>query len=132
MSAEMERTKQLPRNDSASGAVTGWLSLPHMLFPNEYVWFLLFSSMDIMLTWVILSVGGQEVNPIADVIISGWGLPGAIAFKFSLTLLVIVLCEVVGRAKPRMARNLAQAAILISATPVLYSLALVAMHVKTL
>lgn len=41
-----------------------------MRFQNEYVWFVFFSAMDVMLTWVILWRGGREVNPIADRVIT--------------------------------------------------------------
>jgi len=100
-----------------------------MRYPNEYVWFLLFSSMDVMLTWMILvRHGGTEVNPVADLVIDQWGLPGAIAFKFSLMLLVMVVCDVIGRKLDRAGRNLAQAAVVISALPVIYSLVLLLAH----
>lgn len=85
--------------------------------------------MDIMLTWVILSIGGSEVNPIADGVIQAWGLPGAIGFKFGLTLLVIIVCEVVGRARDGLGKGLAQLAVIVSALPVVYSLGLLALHV---
>ncbi len=122
----MIRGKQ--RNSEPIHEPKGWLSLPHMRYPNEYVWFLLFSSMDIMLTWLILNMQGSEVNPLAKEVIDEWGLPGAIGFKFSLTLMVVLVCEVVGRKRDRMARNLAQFAVIISAMPVAYSLALLLLH----
>ena len=116
-----------PRETKSSTA--GWLGLPAMRYPNEYVWFLLFSSMDIMLTWMILvRHGGSEVNPVAAVVIEHWGLPGAIAFKFSLMLLVMVVCDVVGRKLDRAGRNLAQVSVVISALPVTYSLVLLLAH----
>jgi len=99
-----------------------------MRYPTEYVWFLLFSSMDVMLTWAILTMGGTEVNPLAALVIDHWGLPGAIAFKFSLMLAVVLACETIGRKVDRVARNLAQAAVVISAMPVLFSLALLLLH----
>ena len=107
----------------------GWLNLPPMRYPNEYVWFLLFSTMDVMLTWVILTQGGTEVNPVAALVIGHWGLPGAIAFKFRLMLVVVLACEAIGRKIDRAARNLAQAAVVISAMPVMFSLALLLVHV---
>jgi hypothetical protein len=85
--------------------------------------------MDIMLTWVILRKGGAEVNPIANLVIQGWGLPGAIVFKFTLTIFVILIAEVVGRqGRPRTARTLATLAVAISAMPVAYSLLLLTVH----
>ena len=110
----------------------GWLSLPAMRYPNEYVWLVLFSAMDVMLTWTILVREGSEVNPIAAMVIDHWGLPGAMAFKFSLMLVVVISCEVIGRRRDQLARNLAQVAIIISALPVMYSLGLLAAHAMSL
>lgn len=106
----------------------GWLSLPEMRFQNLYVWFVFFSALDIMLTWAILRRGGREVNPLADQIIQMWGLNGAILFKFSLTVLVIIVCEIVARTRYGLALGLAITAMVVSAVPVAYSLALLLMH----
>ena len=99
-----------------------------MLFQNEYVWLIFVSSMDIMLTWKILEKNGTEVNPIARVVIDLWQLPGAIVFKFSLMLFVIIACEFSGRHRPRVGRRLARLAIVISALPVMYSFILLFVH----
>lgn len=117
--------------DSAGGMppdTVGWLSLPEMRFQNQYVWFVFFSALDIMLTWAILRRGGREVNPLADLIIDMWGLNGAIVFKFSLTVLVVVVCEVVARTRYGTAYALAITAMIVSAIPVVYSLGLLLMH----
>jgi hypothetical protein len=108
---------------------TGWLNQQPVRFPDLYAWFVLFSAMDVMLTWVILTIGGSEANPIAREVIDQFGLPGAIAFKFTLIVMVIVICEVVARMRPRVARGLAIAAMAISVMPVIYSLSLLALHV---
>jgi hypothetical protein len=113
---------------SPSRETVGWLSLPPMRFPNLYVWFVFFSALDIMLTWAILRRGGTEVNPVADAVIKNWGLPGAIVFKFSLTLLVVVVCEIVARQRYGTALGLAITAMLVSAVPVVYSLGLLLLH----
>lgn len=126
----------MPRDDrpadDASGATAaqtvGWLSLPEMRFQNQYVWFVFFSALDIMLTWAILRRGGREVNPVADQIIQAWGLTGAILFKFSLTILVVITCEIIARKQHRIGWRLSIAAMLISAVPVAYSLGLLLMH----
>ena len=67
-----------------------WLSAPPMRYQDGYVWFLLFASLDIILTWYILRKGGTEVNPLAKLVIERWDLAGAIAFKFSIVLFVVV------------------------------------------
>ena len=99
-----------------------------MRYPNAYVWFVFFSSLDIMLTWAILGKGGTEVNPVAKYVIDAWGLTGAIGFKFSLTLAVIIICEVVGRERNRLGHGLAIIAIIVSSVPVWYSLSLLTWH----
>jgi hypothetical protein len=107
-----------------------------MRYPNEYVWFVLVSSMDIMLTWAILTKReGVEVNPLARLVIDTWnglwpagGLVGAIGFKFALMLFVIIACEIVGRRRDQLGRRLARLAVLVSALPVGYSLLLLLWH----
>ncbi len=104
-------------------------SLPAMRYPGLYLWFVAVSSADIILTWLVLGMGGREVNPVAATVIGHWGLPGAIAFKFSLMLMVIVLCEVIGRKRDRTARRLAGWSVGVSALAPAYTVALVAAHV---
>ena len=105
-----------------------WLSAPPMRYQDGYVWFLLFASIDIMLTWYILRKGGTEVNPLARLVIERWDLAGAIAFKFSLVMFVVVACEIIGRHDDKLGRRLAGVAIAISVFPVVWSMALLALH----
>ncbi len=130
----METSPQLPagKEDALPAAKEDsvrWLSLPAMRYPNHYVWFIFFSALDIMLTWAILMREGTEVNPLANLVIHEWGLPGAIGFKFSLMLVVILACEVVGRKRDRTARNLMSVAVFVSILPVCYSLSLLTAHI---
>src|SRR5687767_530393 len=117
----MEPTRSEQPTDPAP---LGWLSLPPMRYQNQYVWFLFFASLDIMLTWAILKREGTEVNPIARWVIEVWDLPGAIAFKFSLILVVITVCEVIGRRQDGTGRWLSNFSVVVSSLPVFYSLAL--------
>lgn len=90
-------------------------------YPVHALLFILVSTLDITFTWIILSMGGVEVNPIAAAVIEGWGLNGAIAFKYALTVFVIVVAEAVGRHRDRPGRSLAVTAVVISAVPVVWS-----------
>ncbi len=99
-------------------------ALPEMRYQSGYVWFVFVSSLDIMLTWLILKKGGVELNPVAELVIDSWGLPGAIGFKFALTLFVILACEITGRHKDHIGRNLIIIAIVLSSVPVVWSLSL--------
>lgn len=109
-------------------ALPRFRSLPALRFPVLYGAFVLVSSMDIILTWLVLQLGGREVNPLAAAVIAHWGLGGAIAFKFSLMLMVIVLCEVIGRNRDATARRLAWWSVGVSAAAPAYTLALLGMH----
>ncbi|MCP3904518.1 MAG: hypothetical protein GY715_12895 [Planctomycetes bacterium] len=124
-----EREAEAVQEPAGETAAFQWLLAAPMRYPNAYVWFVFVSALDIMLTWAILAAGGAEVNPIASRVISAWGLPGAIAFKFSVTIFVILVCEVTGRARWRTGRNLAYLAVGISSVPVIYSLMLLVGHV---
>jgi len=88
-------------------------------YPNHYIWYVLASSIDIMLTYLIVwQLGGREANAIAKKFIDlldHWGL---ILLKFSTVLLVIAICEFVGSRNDRVGRRLAIAAICLSALPV--------------
>jgi hypothetical protein len=97
----------------------------HVLYPNTYLWLVLASSLDIMLTWVVLHLGGYEANGLAAVALANHGLPGLVAFKFAFVTLVIVICETVGRRHPSAGRKLAVAAVAITCFPVVLALLLV-------
>jgi len=99
-----------------------FLSLPPMRYQNRYVWLILVSALDLILTMLVLYVWtGYEVNPVAASVIQTMGFGGAIGLKFGLVLLVILICELVGRRRDRDGRSLATGAILISAVPVVYT-----------
>ena len=89
-----------------------------MLFQNNYVWFVLVSALDLMLTWVVLLLEGVEVNPLADAVLQYAGLPGLVIFKFALVVFVVVMCEWAGRRNARAGFKLSEWAVAITAIPV--------------
>lgn len=99
-----------------------------VLFPNGYVWFVLVSALDIMLTWVVLHFGGREANALAERVIFHFGLPGLVAYKFVLVIVVVAICEFVGRRRPETARKLLSVGIMITCMPVVLALALLKLH----
>ncbi len=114
-----------------------WRSLPQMRYQNAYVWIVFFSFMDVLLTWVILLFGEDavlEINPVAWFVIDGWGglsglgMAGASGLKFTLVVLAIVICEIVGRSSDRKGRRLAWVLAVIAAVPVVWSLGLLLMN----
>ncbi|MCP4249321.1 MAG: hypothetical protein GY778_19945 [bacterium] len=101
----------------------GWLSLPPMRYPTLYVWFVFLAAMDLLLTGIVLRVGGREVNAVAADVLHHRGLTGMIIFKFSLVLLIIVMCEVIGRRRDQAARRLAKICIAVTAIPIVAAFA---------
>lgn len=95
---------------------------PKMIFEDLYVWLIFVSSMDIMLTWLILGIGGSEVNPVANAVLAVHGFWGMIAFKFAIVMLVVIACEIVGRAEQLKGKRLAMAAVGISSVPLFWSM----------
>ncbi|MCP4758134.1 MAG: hypothetical protein GY894_11390 [Planctomycetes bacterium] len=96
-------------------------SRPAVLFPSLYLWLVFFGSLDIMLTRLILFFSGVELNPIAQMILESWGVPGISVFKFSVIAFVIIVCEIVGRAQIKTAKGLALFAVIVTAFPVIWS-----------
>jgi hypothetical protein len=100
----------------------------HVIFPNGYVWFVFVSTLDIMLTWIVLHLDGREANRVAETIIYRYGLPGLVIFKFALVIIVVLICEWVGRRRFETARLLLSAGIMITCLPVLLAIVLIAFH----
>ncbi|MEE2719106.1 MAG: DUF5658 family protein [Planctomycetota bacterium] len=111
----MTRSSEQQPNDSSFS----WTKA--VLYPNLYLWLIFVSALDVVLTRVILFFGGTEVNPIADWILGEFGRMGMSLFKFIIVAFVVVCCEIVGRQKWRVGRNLARASIIISMAPVVWS-----------
>lgn len=87
-------------------------------YPREYGWLILVSTLDLVMTWLIIAVEeGREANPIANSVLTYWGYWGLITYKFTLMIFVVVVCEVVGRVRDRLARNLARFGVVTSAIP---------------
>jgi hypothetical protein len=96
----------------------GWLRRA-VLFPQAYVWFVFLSCLDLMFTRVILQIDGREVNALADWVIRTYNFRGLVAFKFSMVVLVVLICELVGRRRPETGVKLSRWAIILTAFPVL-------------
>lgn len=116
-----------PPIEPASGKLSSLLNR-HMHYPNAYAWLLLLSSMDIMMTWVILLFEGQEVNPIARWVIDEFQLPGMIIYKFTLIVFFITICEIVGTLRDSTGWLLSRLSVVIGCVPVVWAMYLLARH----
>ena len=125
MSSEQQHDNQPPRNSGQSASAepaVGFALRRAVLFPNVYVWYVLFAALDIILTWVILHWGGSELNALADWIIRRHDLLGIVTYKFALVLFVVLVCEIVGRRNRRRGLKLARWAVILTAFPVVVAL----------
>ncbi len=115
----------IQRTADPGRAAPSFLSLPQLRYPNAYAWLILVSALDLILTLlVVYEWEGYEVNPIAKAVIDGMGFVWAIVFKFGIVVLVVIICDVIGRRDDRSGRTLAIGAVIINAIPVAYSFAL--------
>jgi len=102
-----------------------FLAMPEMRYPNAYVWLVLLSALDVILTLLVLAFwGGHEVNPATHAVIEVMGFGWAIVFKFAVIILVVILCEVVGRRDDRLGRTLSILAVVMNGVPVAYTFVL--------
>lgn len=94
-------------------------AIPWALYPNHYAWYVLAGTLDILVTFVIVSyLGGGEANALARRILERHGWPGMVALKYSTVVVVLMVCEIVGRKHARVGRRLALTAVILSALPV--------------
>jgi hypothetical protein len=89
-----------------------------VLYPGTYTWFVFLASLDVMLTWIILHFDGSELNVLADWIIRHYDLRGIVVYKFALIVLVVLVCEVVGRRRYATGLRLARWAVALTAFPI--------------
>jgi hypothetical protein len=92
-------------------------------YENTYVWLIFVSCLDIMLTWVVLWHGGREANALAAAILHRFGLVGIVLFKLGVVVLLIGLCEWIGRHNRETGRKFARAAVALSVVPVVVAFA---------
>ena len=115
-----------PESHDASSPAPAAIAVPRshwlrrtVLYPDLYTWFVFLSSLDLLLTWLILHAGGREVNAIADWVIRQFNVRGLIVFKFLVVMLVLCICEVVGRTRGHLGVKLARWAVVLTSFPVI-------------
>jgi hypothetical protein len=101
----------------------------HALYPNQYVWFVFLSAMDVLLTAIALQHGAYEANILAAALLRRFGIAGLILLKFTAVPLVIGLCEYIGRRKPPTGRRLAEWLVALGAVPVVVTFAILLLRV---
>lgn len=116
MSSEPQQPKSAPW--AARGTPARRFLRRPALFPELYSWYVFASALDVLFTWRILQAHGTEVNVLADWIIQHHDLPGLATFKFATVVIVLLICEIVGRWRYETGAKLARWAVALSAFPV--------------
>ncbi|MBX3375887.1 MAG: hypothetical protein KF678_02650 [Phycisphaeraceae bacterium] len=99
----------------------------HVLYPDRYAWYVLVSALDIMITvTVLVHLGMREANTFAQWSINQFGTWGLIGLKFLSVILVVLICEYIGRRDVTRGRRLTVVAIAVSVFPVTAALVQVA------
>lgn len=94
---------------------------------HETALFILVSTLDLILTWVLLSSGlFRETNPFAVVFLLGWGLQGLIFFKFGLVIFICLLAQGIASSRLESGRKVLRIATAVIAVVVIYSAGLLA------
>lgn len=95
-----------------------------VLYPDMYAWYLLASALDVMVTvTVLVHLGAREVNTFAQWTLERLDVWGLIGLKFLSVIVVVLICEYVGRRRPGLGRSVAFIAIIASLAPVAAALA---------
>lgn len=91
------------------------------LYPVAYTWLVFLSSLDILLTYIIISDAfkGIEVNYLANWLIHRIGFGAAVAYKLILISLVLLICEIVGQRRYETGRRLAEWSVAVATIPVI-------------
>ena len=87
----------------------------HFTYGQQYQWLIIASILDFMITFVILNLGGLEVNPSALAVIKFGGFPMLICYKFALLGIIISICEGIYRHDKEKSDMLVRLAIMVSA-----------------
>jgi len=115
----------------SQGATGPGLFRRRLAMPAETLALVMVNVADVFLTWAIIvdpTMGGFESNRIAAFWLEVAGLPGMVAYKFVLLGFTLVICEVIHKHKPVLARRLMTLLSVIVGVVICYSLTLVVKH----
>ncbi len=113
----------LPQRDPVNADAPRERRRRDLLYPDRYAWYVLVSSLDVILTITVIEhFGARELNTLAEQLLMAFGAAGLIALKVATMIVVVLICDYVGRRKYRLGKRLSEWAIALSAVPVAVSL----------
>jgi hypothetical protein len=105
--------------------------LPRLLYREFHIWLLILASLDIVLTFAVLRLGGEETNVVARAAFAWGGLAGMVALKSAGVLTVLGICEYVGRERLDLGRRVMGCAIAANTAPVAMAGVILAIYAGT-
>jgi hypothetical protein len=87
-------------------------------YPRHYAWVLALAVLDIIVTALVLSTGGKEMNAIARWAIEHAGVIGMVAIKATTLTIVLCICEYLGRHRPKVGLRIAEFALIANSAAV--------------
>jgi hypothetical protein len=87
-------------------------------YPRHYAWVLALAILDIIVTTLVLSTGGRELNAIARWAIEHAGVLGMVAIKATTLTIVLLICEYLARHRPRAGLKIAELALIANSAAV--------------
>jgi len=97
--------------------VIKWISRWEMRNPVAYQWLIICSFLDFILTGLVIGLGGVELNPLAAGVIVFGGFSALLAYKMSLLVFVVILCEYITLRRVCLGRNLSRTVAIMWALP---------------
>ncbi|MEM6552372.1 MAG: DUF5658 family protein [Planctomycetota bacterium] len=107
--------------DNPEPHAESWLRSPLVLSETPYIWVIVGATLDVLLTGIILAMGGREINPVANAVLKAHGFTGMVVFKYIAVFVVLVGCEFVTRHNARSGRRLCALLVAIHFAPVVWS-----------
>jgi len=68
-----------------------------LIYEDTYVWLVLFAMLEAALTWGIFTRGGMTLGLVNQTFIQAAGLRAMAVYELTLAVLLVVLCEEIGR-----------------------------------
>jgi hypothetical protein len=82
------------------------------------------------MTYILLWQGAfREVNPIANLFLKNWGVPGIVSYKFLTVAVVCSVAQIIACKRPDVARRLLLLATFVVCLVVLYSVSIMARQI---
>lgn len=102
--------------------VIKWMSRWEMRNPGACQWLIICSFLDFVLTGMVVGLGGVELNPLAAGVIDYGGFPALLAYKMSLLVLILILCEYITLRRVGLGRTLSGTVAVMWAVPPAWSI----------